>query len=79
MRVSVIIFSLVGFCAFVLIPNWHEGPFAFLFFSTLFVTMIASQVFWIPRVVGLGELIRLTYERAMRAALPNNSFLPKNS
>jgi hypothetical protein len=75
MRVSVIIFSLVGFCAFVLIPNWHEGPFAFLFFSTL----IASQVFWIPRVVGLGELIRLTYERAMRAALPNNSFLPKNS
>src|SRR6266851_9022268 len=54
-RVSVIIFSWVVFCAFVLIPNWREGPFYFLFFSTLFVTLIASQLFWIPRVVGLGE------------------------
>src|SRR5205814_1611795 len=53
--VSVIIFSLVVFCAFVLIPSWREGPFAFVFFSTLFVTMIASQLFWIPRVIGLGE------------------------
>src|SRR2546421_6104112 len=34
---------------------WREGPFAFVFFSTLFVTMIASQLFWIPRVIGLGE------------------------
>ena len=54
-RVSVIIFSWVALCAFVLIPNWREGPFYFLFFSTLFVTLIASQLFWIPRVVGLGE------------------------
>src|SRR5438105_2873559 len=53
--VSVIIFSWVVFCAFVLIPSWREGPFAFVFFSTLFVTMIASQLFWIPRVIGLGE------------------------
>src|SRR5712691_10927049 len=54
-RVSVIIFSWFAFCAFVLIPNWREGPFAFLFFSALFVTMIASQLFWIGRVVRLGE------------------------
>src|SRR5229473_3306055 len=54
-RVSLIIFSWVVFCAFVLIPNWREGPFYFLFFSTLFVTLIASQLFWIPRVVDLGE------------------------
>jgi predicted MPP superfamily phosphohydrolase len=54
-RVSVIIFSWVAFCAFVLIPNWREGPFYFLFFSTLFVMLIASQLFWVGRVVGLGE------------------------
>ena len=54
-RLNVIIFSWVVFCAFVLIPNWREGPFYFLFFSVLFLTMIGSQVFWIPRVVGLGE------------------------
>src|SRR5260370_32529726 len=54
-RVSVIILSWVALCAFVLIPNWREGPFAFLFFSALFLTLIASQVFWIPRIVGLGE------------------------
>lgn len=53
--VSVIIFSWVVFCALVLIPNWREGPFFFLFFSVLFVTLIASQVFWIPCVVGLAE------------------------
>lgn len=54
-RVSVIILSWVAFCAFSLIPNWREGPFYFLFFSALFVTLIASQLFWIGRVVGLGE------------------------
>ncbi len=55
-RVSVIIFSWVALCAFVLIPNWREAdPFGFLFLSALFLTLIASQVFWIPRVVGLGE------------------------
>jgi predicted MPP superfamily phosphohydrolase len=54
-RVSVIIFSWVAFCALVLIPNWREGPFYFLFFSALFVTLIASQLFWIPRIVDLVE------------------------
>src|SRR5229473_709025 len=55
-RVSVIIVSWVALCAFVLIPNWREAdPFGFLFLSALFLTLIASQVFWIPRVVGLGE------------------------
>jgi predicted MPP superfamily phosphohydrolase len=53
-RVSVIIFSWVAFCAFVLIPNWREGPFYFLFFSALFLTLLASQLFWIPRVVDFG-------------------------
>ena len=53
-RVSVIIFSWVAFCAFVLIPNWREGPFYFLFFSALFLTLLASQLFWIPRFVDLG-------------------------
>jgi predicted MPP superfamily phosphohydrolase len=54
-RVSVIVFSWVAFCAFVLIPHWREGPFAFVFASALFLTLIASQVFWLPRIVGLGE------------------------
>jgi predicted MPP superfamily phosphohydrolase len=66
-RVSMIIFSWVAFCAFVLIPNWREGPFFFLFFSALFVTMIASQVFWIPRVVGLAE--RFILGKSGRACL----------
>jgi hypothetical protein len=54
-RVSVITFLWVAFCAFWLIPNWREGPFYFLFFSAIFVMLIASQLFWIRRVVDLGE------------------------
>jgi uncharacterized protein len=56
-RVSVITFSWVALCAFWLIPNWRAGPepFFFLFFSTIFVTLLASQLFWIGCVVGLGE------------------------
>ena len=54
-RVSVIIFSWVAFCAFWLIPNWREGPFYFLFFSAIFVMLIASQLFWIRCVVDLVE------------------------
>jgi uncharacterized protein len=54
-HVSVITFSWVAFCGFRLIPNWREGPFYFLFFSALFVTLIASQLFWIRRVLDLGE------------------------
>jgi len=43
-RVSMITFSWVAFCAFWLIPNWREGPepFYFLFFSAIFVMLIAS-------------------------------------
>jgi len=66
-RASVIFFSWVAFFAFVLIPNLREGPFYFLFFSALFVTMIASQVFWIPRVVGLAE--RFILGKSGRACL----------
>jgi predicted MPP superfamily phosphohydrolase len=56
-RLMVIAFSWVAFCAFWLIPNWREGPepFFFLFFSTLFVMLIASQLFWIGRVLDLAE------------------------
>jgi hypothetical protein len=54
-RVSVIFFSWVAFCALVLIPNWREGPFYFLFFSAIFVILIASKLFWVGRVVDLGE------------------------
>ncbi|HEY6181362.1 MAG TPA: metallophosphoesterase [Terriglobales bacterium] len=52
---SVIAFLWVVFCAFWLIPNWREGPFYFLFFSAIFVMLIAGQLFWIGRVVDLGE------------------------
>jgi len=54
-RVSVITFLWVVFCAFWLIPNWREGPFYFLFFSAIFVMLIAGQLFWMARVVDLGE------------------------
>src|SRR5690242_2771512 len=54
-RVSVIFLSWVAFCALTLIPNWREGPFFFLFFSAIFVILIASQLFWVGRVVGVGE------------------------
>jgi predicted MPP superfamily phosphohydrolase len=52
----VIIVSLIAFCAFSLTPSWTEvGPFGFLFFFALFVMLIVSQIFWVGRVVGLGE------------------------
>jgi hypothetical protein len=54
----VITLSWVVFCAFVLIPNWREGLFDFfdfLFLSAIFLMVIASQLFWVGRVVGLGE------------------------
>ena len=55
-RVSVITFSWVAFWAFWLIPNWRElGPFYFLVFSAGFVMLIPSQLFWIGRVLDLGE------------------------
>lgn len=52
---SVVTLSWAVFCVLSLIPNWREGPFFFLFFSALFVTLLASQLFWVPRVAGLGE------------------------
>ena len=57
-RVSsrMITFSLVAFCAFWLTPSWREvGPFGFLFFFALFMMLIVSQIFWVGRVVDLGE------------------------
>jgi uncharacterized protein len=49
-------FSLVAFGAFWLTPSWSEvGPFDFLFFFALFVMLIVGQIFWVGRVVDLGE------------------------
>ena len=45
----------VVFCVFFLIPNRSEGPFYFVFFSAVFVVLIASQIFWIRCVVELGK------------------------
>jgi hypothetical protein len=59
-RGSVIALSWVAFCAFILIPNWREGLFNFLFPSAIFVMLIASQLFWVGCVVGVGEL-KLTW------------------
>ena len=51
-----ITFSLVAFGAFWLAPSWSEvGPFYFLLFFAIFVMLIASQLFWIRRVLDLGE------------------------
>src|SRR5438876_2357654 len=51
-----ITFSLVAFCAFWLTPSWSEvGPFGVLFFFALFVMLIFAQIFWVGRVVDLGE------------------------
>jgi uncharacterized protein len=52
----VVTFSLVAFCTFWLTPSWSEvGPLGFLFFFALFVMLIVSQIFWVGRVVDLGE------------------------
>lgn len=49
-------FSLVAFGAFWLTPSWSEvGPFDFLFFFALFVMLIVGQIFWVGRLVDLGE------------------------
>ena len=51
-----ITFSLVAFGAFWLTPSWSEaGPFYFLFFFAISMILIAGQLFWIGRVVDLGE------------------------
>ena len=51
-------FSLIAFCAFWLTPSWAEvGPLGSLFFFALFVMLIVSQIFWVGRVVDLGERV----------------------
>jgi predicted MPP superfamily phosphohydrolase len=51
----VITFLLVAFCAFWLTPSWGElGPFYFVLFFAIVVMLIASQLFWIRRVLDLG-------------------------
>src|SRR5438045_6557905 len=54
-RLSIIFVLWAVLCSLILLPNWREGPFYLLFFSTLFLMLIASQVFWVVRVVDLGE------------------------
>ncbi len=52
----VISFSSVALCAFLLCPSWSEvGWFYFLLFFAISVMVIASQLFWIRRVLDLGE------------------------
>ncbi|HSE30065.1 MAG TPA: metallophosphoesterase [Pyrinomonadaceae bacterium] len=52
----VIIFSLVfAFSAFLLIHPGELGRFRALLFFAIFVMLIASQFFWIRRVLDLGE------------------------
>ena len=52
--VITITLSWAAVCAFVLIPSWREALFYFLFLSALFLMLVASQVFWVGCVVGLG-------------------------
>jgi predicted MPP superfamily phosphohydrolase len=55
-RVSVITFSWVAFWAFHVVHNWRDlGPFYLLVFFAGFVMLIPSQLFWIGRVLDLGE------------------------
>src|SRR5439155_10074999 len=52
----VITFSFVALCAFWLTPSWSEaGPYYFVLAFVLFVMLIAGQLFWVGRVIGLGE------------------------
>src|SRR6266849_2809536 len=54
----VITFSLVAFGAFWLAPSLREaGPFVFLLIFTIFVMLIASQLFWIRRVREMGKTL----------------------
>ncbi len=53
-----ITFSLVAFGAFWLAPSLREaGPLLFLLIFTIFVILIASQLFWIRRVRELGKTL----------------------
>jgi len=51
-----ITFSLVVLCAFLLTLSLGEmEPFYFLLFFALLLIFIASQIFWIGRILDLGE------------------------
>ena len=64
----VIIFSLVfAFSAFLLIHPGELGRFYALLFFAIFLMLIASQLFWIRRVLDLGE--RFIPEKPRRAWL----------
>jgi hypothetical protein len=54
-RLSIIFALWAVLCSLILLPNWREGPFYLLFFSSLFLMLVASQVFWVVRFVDLGE------------------------
>ncbi len=49
-----ITFSLVAFCAFWL-SRGEVDRYHFLLFAAIFVMLIASQLFWIRRVLDIGE------------------------
>src|SRR5712691_7824419 len=50
-----ITFSLVAFCFFLLTLSLGEMGFYFLLFFALLLIFIASQIFWIGRILDLGE------------------------
>src|SRR5207245_9372560 len=56
-RLTVIIFVWVVFYGFFIIPTWHEWPepLYFLVFSTVFVTLISAQLFWIGGILAFGK------------------------
>lgn len=54
-RATIITLLWVVFFVLWLIPNRSEGPFYFVFFSGLFVMLIASQLFWFGSLVDVGE------------------------
>ena len=72
-----ITFSLVAFCAFLLTPSWGEvGLFYFLLFFAILVMLIASQLFWIRRVLDLAErLIPGKPRRAWLAVIASGVYL----
>ena len=53
-RLSIIFALWAVLCSLILLPNWREGLFYLLFFCTLFLMLIASQVFWVVQFVDLG-------------------------
>src|SRR5215467_11354056 len=50
-----------------LIPNWSEGPFYFVFISTIFLIIVGSQVFWVSLIGKVGR--KLISRKGWRAGL----------